>query len=90
MVRNIMKIKFAGVTDKRIDYKIELKSSQDVNLTIYQNYGLSLLTPDTEVLIEGTRDYVFYPENSVLLDLFECQDNATILYSHSKADLDTL
>lgn len=56
-----MKIKFVGVTSSRVDYKIETKSDANLNLTIYQNYGLSLLTPDTEVLIEGTRDYVIYP-----------------------------
>jgi hypothetical protein len=62
----------------------------DLSLTVYQNYGLSMLPPDMEVLIEGTSDWVMYPEGSVLLDLFECEDNASILYSKSKADLDSL
>ncbi len=39
-------------------------------MTIYQNYGLNLLAPDVEVLVEGSSDFVLYPEGSVLLDLF--------------------
>ena len=61
MVRNIMKIQFLNVSSNKVEYKLETKSDQNVSLTVYQSYGLSLLTPDTEVLIEGTRDYVFYP-----------------------------
>jgi len=61
LVRNIIKINLAGINSNKVEYKILIKSNENVNLTIYQNYGLSLLTPDTEVLIEGTNDYVFYP-----------------------------
>lgn len=35
-------------------------------------------------------DYVLYPENSILIDLFECEDNASVLYSPSRSALDTL
>jgi hypothetical protein len=56
-----MKINLAAINSNKVEYKILINSNENVNLTVYQNYGLSLLTQDTEVLIEGTNDYVFYP-----------------------------
>lgn len=39
------------VSITKTDYKLEIKSNQDINLTVYQNYGLNLLSPDQSVLI---------------------------------------
>lgn len=61
MVRNIMKLELEDVSSSKIDYKLEITSNEDINLTVYQNYGLNLLSPDQSVLIENTMDYVLYP-----------------------------
>lgn len=61
MVRNIMKLELEDVSSSKTDYKLEITSNEDINLTVYQNYGLNLLSPDQSVLIENTMDYVLYP-----------------------------
>ena len=53
----------------------------DLSTTVYQNYGLNLFAENTEVMIEGSRDFVLHPEGSVLLDVFECQGNAQVMFS---------
>jgi hypothetical protein len=40
------------------------------------------------VLIEGAKDYVVYPEGNILLDVFECEGEASIIYSKTKSGLD--
>ena len=51
MVRNIIKVELVDVGANKVDYKLEITSNQNINLTVYQNYGLNLLSPDQSVLI---------------------------------------